>query len=225
MQSWFGRFSAHFSGATLPSGSVAPVTSPQTAPQAPREPLAVRLWEHWATRSSPQLLGEERTQDLLVIGACAAFSLIGWLMVMQGYQQLQHARAVERWPTTTGAIIAVDVQTVDSREGARWRPQVTYTYTVQRRAITATRIAAGKAPSIDKEEQARAYVRKYLPQTPVTVYYNPSEITDSVLDPAIPPRAYLNLALGAAFACLGSALLLLIGLPGARRRARPQGPL
>ena len=163
--------------------------------------------------SSPDLLGEEKTQDALVIGFLGAFSLIGWLMLMQGYEQLRQAHAIEHWPTTVGTILAVDVQAADGGDGTRWRPQVTYAYTVHGRVITATRITPGKAPNIKDEIEARDYVGQYLPQTPVKVHYNPAEISDSVLEPATPRSAYLNLALGAGLACLGPALFMLVGMP------------
>ena len=86
------------------------------------------------------------------------------------------------------------------------------------RVITATRITPGKAPNINDEIEARDFVGQYLPQTLVKVHYNPAEITESVLEPATPRSAYLNLALGAGLACLGPALFMLIGMPVSRRR-------
>jgi hypothetical protein len=114
--------------------------------------------------------------------------------------------------------MAVDVQAVDSGEGARWRPQVTYSYSVGNRVITATRITQGKAPNVNNEAKARDYVRNYLPQGSVTVHYNPAQITESVLEPTTPRSAYLNLFLGACLASLGLALFMLIAMPASRRR-------
>jgi len=220
MQRLFGRLAAHFlGGPSSPPDSFTPASTVQPPPVSRLTGYVTRLWSHWVNQSSPQLLGEERTQDVLVIGFCAAFSLIGWLMILQGYEQLQRARAIERWPVVTGTVIAVDVQEVDSREGARWRPQVTYAYAVNGHVITATRITSGKAPNIVDEIEARDYARKFLPQSPVTVHYNPAEITESVLQPATPRSAHLNLWLGAGLACLGPALFLLI-IPASRRRRR-----
>lgn len=215
MQRQFDRFSAHFSSsAALPSDTIA---RPRAEPVAHRRAHALaRFADRW--EASPDLLGEEKTQDMLVIGFFAAFSLIGWLMLMQGYEQLRQAQAIEHWPTAVGTILAVDVQAVDGGAGARWRPQVTYGYAVNGRAITATRITPGKAPNIKDEIQARDYVGQYLPQTPVTVHYNPADMTESVLQPATPRSAYLNLGLGAGLACLGPILFMLTGMPASRRR-------
>jgi hypothetical protein len=218
MQRLFDRVAAHFSSsAALHSDTLTPAPE-REAPQAHRLARALaRFVERW--ESSPDLLGEEKTQDALVIGFFGAFSLIGWLMLMQGCEQLRQAHAIERWPTTVGTIMAVDVQAVDGGEGARWRPQVTYAYAVNGRVITtATRITTGKAPNIKDEIEARNYVGQYLPQTPVKVHYNPAEMTESVLEPATRRSAYLNLALGAGLAGLGPVLFMLTGMPASRRR-------
>jgi hypothetical protein len=215
MQRLFGRLAAHFSSSAALHSDTNPPARP--APKAHRlEHALARFADRW--ESSPDLLGEEKAQDALVIGSFAAFSLIGWLMLMQGYEQLRQAHAIERWPTTVGTVLAVDVQAVDGGEGARWRPQVTYAYTVNGRVITATRITPGKAPNIKDELEARDYVGQSLPQTPVSVHYNPAEITESVLQPATPRSAYLNLGLGAGLACLGLILFMLTGMPASRRR-------
>ena len=55
-------------------------------------------------------------------------------------------------------ILAVDLHAVDSGDGARWRPEVTYSYAVNGRVMTAGRITPGKAPSIKDEIEARDYV-------------------------------------------------------------------
>jgi hypothetical protein len=217
MQRLFDRVAAHFSSSAALHSDTMPRPSERDAPQAHRPARSLaRFVDRW--ESSPDLLGEEKTQDALVIGFLGAFSLIGWLMLMQGYEQLRQAHAIERWPTAVGTILAVDVQAADAGEGRRWRPQVTYAYAVHGRVITATRITPGKTPNIKDEIEARDYVGRYLPQTPVKVHYNPTEITDSVLEPATPRSAYLNLALGAGLACLGLALFMLVGMPASRRR-------
>ncbi len=217
MQRLFDRVAAHFSSsAALHSDTVA--RSPERA--APQPYRLTRTLARFLDRceSSPHLLGEEKTQDALVVAFFGAFSLIGWLMLMQGCEQLRHARAIEHWPTTVGTILAVDLHAVDGGDGARWRPEVTYSYAVNGRVMTAGRITPGKAPSIKDEIEARDYVGRYLPQTPIEVHYNPAEITESVLEPATPRSAYLNLALGAGLASLGPALFMLIGMPASRRR-------
>lgn len=217
MQRLFDRVAAHFSSsAALQSGTLPEASARDVARTQRLARGLTRFVDRW--ESSADLLGEEKAQDALVIAFLAAFSLIGWLMLMQGYEQLRQAHAIERWPTTVGTVLAVDLQAAEGGDAARWHPQVTYAYTVRGRTITATRITPGKAPNIRDEIEARDYVGHYLPRTRVEVHYNPVDIADSVLEPATPRSAYLNLALGTGLAVLGPVLFMLIGMPISRRR-------
>jgi Protein of unknown function (DUF3592) len=217
MQRLFDRVAAHFSSsAALHSDTIAAAPEPEVRQAHRFADALARFVDRW--ESSPDLLGEEKTQDALVVAFFAAFSLIGWLMLLQGGAQLRQAHAIAQWPTTMGTVLAVDMRAVNGAEGARWRPQVTYTYAVNGRIITATRTTPVNARHIQDEIEARDYVGQYLPQTPINVQYNPAEITESVLDPATPRSAYLNLVLGASLACLGPVLFMLIGMPASRRR-------
>src|SRR5262245_54285962 len=108
MQRLFDRVAAHFlsSNAALQSDTTIPVSTERDAPRTQR---VARSLARFLDRceSSPDLLGEEKAQDALVITFLAAFSMIGWLMLMQAYEQLRAARAIESWPTTVGTVLAV----------------------------------------------------------------------------------------------------------------------
>jgi hypothetical protein len=212
MQSPFGRLAAHFLGGEAVARSAQPAAEP-----AVREPPP-QAWERWITESSPQLLGEQRTQDFLVITFCAAFSLIGWLMIVQGADQVHRARQAAQWPSTRGTVESVEVYAVEGSQGAHWRPQVTYSYAVRGRLITATRLSLGKARFFEDAQRAQAYAGRYPARSAVTVFYNPAEVTESVLEIDTPRSVYVNLAFGVVLACLGPLLLVLFGFP--RYRAR-----
>jgi hypothetical protein len=168
-----------------------------------------------------QLLGEQRLQDFLVITFCAAFSLIGWLMIAQGVEQVRATRALTQWPVAYGVIETTEVYPVEGSQGARWRPQVTYSYAVGGRVITATRLSLGKAPLEPRREGAERFLAQYRPGSPVIVFFNPRELTESVLDVSTPPSVYVNLAFGAALALVGPALLALFGFWPRHRAAMP----
>jgi len=213
MQSPWGRLAAHLLG-----GATVGRVPQREAQRAAREPLP-QAWERWIAESSPQLLGEQRTQDFLVITFCAAFSLIGWLMIVQGAEQMHRARQVAQWPSTRGTVESVDVHAVEGSQGAHWRPQVTYTYAVRGRLITATRLSLGKAPAFEDARGAHAYAARYPSRSPVAVFYNPVEVTESVLETETPRSVYANVAFGVVLACLGPLLLVFFGFPRYRRRA------
>lgn len=179
---------------------------------------------HWYNRPSLGVFGEDKSRDVLLIGLCAAFSLIGWLMIVRGGEQIHHARNVAKWPTTVGIIASVDMQEIDGSEGARWRPQVVYYYSVNGRVISSTQLSRGQALQVTDERAARAFLAKYPTQSAVTVHYDPAEVTNSVLETNIPRSARLNLALGLVLAAAGPILLLIFGGPVYRRWAPSREP-
>jgi len=148
-------------------------------------------------------------------------------MIVQGSEQIHIARTVAKWPTTVGTIGSVDMQEIDGSEGARWRPQVIYYYSVNGRVIASTQLSRGQAIHVADEQAARAFLGKYPPQSAVTVHYNPEEVTSAVLETGTPRRAQLNLTLGLLLAATGPTLLLIFGAPIYRRLAsspRPPAP-
>lgn len=210
MQSRFGRLAACFFGGADARGARS------AAPPVGRE--SPQAWERWITQSSPQLLGEQRIQDFLVVTFCAAFSLIGWLMIVQGADQVQRARQAAQWPSTRGTVESAEVYVVEGSQGAHWRPQVTYSYAVHGQLVTATRVSLGKARFFDNAQDAQTYAARYPARSEVTVFYNPAEVTESVLEIDTPRSVHANVAFGVALACLGPMLLALFGFPRYRGR-------
>lgn len=206
MQHAFGRLAAQFLSAdpaAKAQGAPAPLPAPVAAEAPPEAP--------WFAQSGHRLLGEQGLQDFLVITFCAAFSLIGWLMIVQGVEQVRSTRAVMQWPTATGVIESAEVYPVEGSQGARWRPHVTYSYAVGGRVVMATRMSLGKAPLESERAAAERYVMQYRPGNGVTVYFNPRELTESILDVSTPSSVYVNIAFGAVLALGGPALLILFG--------------
>jgi hypothetical protein len=199
MQRAFGRPAAQFLGGD-PVGEVdVALPEPALHPAPP------------SGQSHHRLLGEQRVQDFLVITFCAAVSLIGWLMIVQGVDQLRSIRAVLEWPTAEGVVQAAEVFPVEGSQGARWRPHVSYAYMVGGRVVSSTRMAFGKARIEADQADAERYVARYRPGTTVKVFFNPRELTESVLDVSTPPSVYLNVAFGVTLALGGPLLLVLFG--------------
>jgi hypothetical protein len=211
LQRVLGRVAAQLVGGEPVANAGAAAPENQAAPSP----------ENWFGQPSHKLLGEQRIQDFLVITFCAAFSLIGWLMVVQGADQIRSTRAVMQWPAVEGVIEATEVYPVEGPQGARWRPHVTYSYAVGARVITATRLSLGKAPLEAQRANAERYLAQYRPGSAVTVFFNPRELTESVLDVSTPPSVYVNVAFGVILALLGPALLVLFGFWPRHRIAAP----
>ena len=139
-------------------------------------------------------------------------------MLMQGYEQLRQAHAIEHWPTTVGTILAVDMQAVDRRRRPALAAAGHLFLHSQRPRNHRHPHHAGQGPQHQGRDRGARLRRRLSAADAGEVHYNPVEITESVLEPATPRSAYLNLALGAGLACLGPALFMLVGMPASRRR-------
>lgn len=168
-----------------------------------------------------RLVGEARIQGVLVIGLCAAFSLIGLLMMMQGGARIREARQVEAWVATQGVVENSDVYPVNGPQGDQWRPHVYYSYAVNGRLIHSARIGVGKPVMTDSREEALAWIERFPVGSSVTVHYDPAQITQSVLETDTPGSAYANLLFGCALASMGPALLAWFRRSAAQRAKWP----
>jgi len=173
--------------------------------------------DHTLTEASQRLVGEARNQGMLVIGLCAAFSLIGLLMMMQGGARIGEARQAEGWTTTQGVIEISDVYAAPGAEGGQWRPFVSYSYAVNGRPIYSTRIALGKPRLESSREAVLAYLTRYPVGSRVTVHYDPTQITQSVLETGTPVSAVVNLLFGCVLALMGPTLLAMFRRSAADR--------
>jgi len=191
-----------------PGRRKSPLRSVRLAQQAALLAAPPRGWPANAFADAPQrLVGEARTQGVLVITFCAAFSLIGLLMMMQGGERIREVRQTEAWRTAQGVVEASDVYVMAGSQGEQWRPHVTYSYAVSGRLIVSTRMSMSKPRLEETREQALAYLARYPVGGSVTVRYNPEDITQSVLDTDTPASAYVNLLFGCALALIGPTLL------------------
>jgi len=90
MQRIFSGAGAEIKSATAQALPVVPNSAANPAITS----LSGELRRHRIHWSRLRIFGEDRSQDVLLIGLCAAFSLIGWLMIVQGSEQIHIARAV-----------------------------------------------------------------------------------------------------------------------------------
>ncbi len=219
MQSAFGGPAAHALPGAAASAQPVLEVQRQADPAGAADQLAAPLAAGGGRQAG--LLGQRRVQDGLVITFCVAFSLIGWLMIVQGAEQLRAARHLLGWATAPGLIESSEAYEVEGSRGTFWRPRVTYSYAVSGRVITGTQLALGKAPSARDFDAAQAFLARYPARTPVTVYYNPNELTEAVLETQVPRAVYVNFAFGIGLAVLGPVLLLFFGFSA--NRSSPAG--
>jgi hypothetical protein len=213
------RFLGRFVRSTQASSFIARAPAQAAAETAANDPVAQArdpALAAWMPR--PEVFFQERPQRLLVPGLCAAFILIGLVLMLNGWDRIRQARASALWPTVRGVIVGAEVDPVHTSEGQRWRPIITYKYVARGRELTSTRISLQEPATDYDERSARRYVAKYRLGRSVTVFYNPDRFTESVLEQSVPRSAYISMGLGMLFALPGSGLVLIIGMTLGRRR-------
>jgi len=149
---------------------------------------------------------------LFILGFAGA----GIFLIYRSWQSKQKAEASQSWPSTRGQVTMARVQhnvSTDS-EGDRhdyYSPLVEYTYEVGGQAYTGRTIRFGFNPSFGNEAKAQAALASYPVGAQVTVYYNPNNPAEAVLErkaSATNTGMILGIIFIAVSACLACPLLL-----------------
>lgn len=149
----------------------------------------------------------------LILGAVFLAAGIG--LSIWGHGMLAEAKASADWPTVQGKVTSsgVSVRKSTSGSGSKKRtstvyePSVIYDYTVNGKSYTSHRITAGDFSS-SSSKRAHRIVNKYPAGSTATVYYNPDEPYQSVLEPGATFFSYVPFGSGILFAVVGALVLL-----------------
>ncbi len=126
-------------------------------------------------------------------------------------------QASQKWSAVQGKVESAGVDVTVGRSGQGRRmvehsASVVYHYTVQGKEYIGSQIAFG--PRENYASAARALARPYSPDQQVTVYYDPNNPSNAVLQREVVFGAYLHLAFGLALGFFGLRVLLVSVTPG-----------
>jgi len=149
---------------------------------------------------------------ILVFGIAAVWMLYTY------FRQRREASESAAWPATQGKIVLSTVKAsnfYDRDSSGTWQktfyfPNVQYEYSVMGKTYTGKRIAFGASRGFRSRAPAEKILERYPVGATVTVYYNPNDPADAVLERQLRSGGSL-LFIGIAFA-LATACLLLVGL-------------
>jgi hypothetical protein len=114
---------------------------------------------------------------ILVLGG------LGYFLYKRNQQSMAYRQSTQTWQSTTGTVLMSSVQSSYSSGSHSTYPVVVYQYEVSGQRYQSQRIKAGEQfLNVRVSGQAEATVRKYPIGATVTVYYNPSNPTESVLE-------------------------------------------
>jgi hypothetical protein len=127
---------------------------------------------------------------IISLGACLGVLFVGGgvIMISLGRRNQKKADASQNWPSVNGTV--QDVKAVknyhssadDELDVDTFSPKVRYSYTVGATEYSSERIAFGYGKTFNSESAALASIQKYSQGSLVTVYYNPENPDEAVLE-------------------------------------------
>lgn len=148
--------------------------------------------------------------------AGAVFLLLGLGTSYYGYRLIRRARASTQWPAAQGQIESstVDVERERDRDSdgdvhykTKYIPRTVYSYQVGGTDYIGEQVSFGRTSSSSPNWAYR--LRDLYPAgTEVSVYYDPADPQEAVLQPGVKWTTYLVLGIGAVFALTGVMILV-----------------
>ena len=107
-------------------------------------------------------------------------SLAGLCLTVFATRNSINAIKTKSWPTTGGTVVFSEVQ-----RSSRYVPKVVYSYTLRGSEYTSDKIGLTNFAQYRKQEDAARVTGAYPVNAKVTVYYNPGNAEEAILEPGI----------------------------------------
>jgi hypothetical protein len=148
--------------------------------------------------------------------------LAGFWAIGAGLRQIRRASRTRRWVTTEGVIQSSTVARRDPpprdpnededdsfRPLPLYRPELRYTYRVGDQSFTGSRVDVQEV-EVSSEERVRKIVDRYARGAKVTVHYDPSNPSQSVLEPGAHATTWVLPTIGVTFLIVAGAFFVFI---------------
>ena len=169
-----------------------------------------------SAQSGPDTPAGRRQRSLLVWGFIIMFLPIGMIFSFFGMRGLTRAQASTGWPSASGKVIKSSVE----REESSYQAEILYEFTVSGTTYNGNRVAYGDYGS-NRPTHARRIVNRYPKGKKVTVYYQPDDPGECLLEPGLKLQAFLMPAMGLISLLVGG-VAAGIAVSNAWKRRRPE---
>ncbi|MCY1018207.1 DUF3592 domain-containing protein [Pyxidicoccus sp. MSG2] len=151
--------------------------------------------------------------------------VVGLGVLVWGFLRMRQTARTKNWPTTQGTIRS---STVTSREAPSlkqeesydddapkpkpqvlYRPRVEYTYTVDGQSYTGTALGRDVV-EVSSQQHAQTHAARYVPRAPVTVFYDPNDPGQALLEPGVQAASWAIPGAGAAGIIVSTAFYFFI---------------
>jgi hypothetical protein len=141
------------------------------------------------------------------------FGLGIWALV-RAVLQFRAAKASGEWPSIQGMVNESKVAVINTRGGPQYLPHVKYTYIVEEQEYTSQRIYVGHnwwtSWWTSSKERVQEQLQPYREKQPISVYYNPDDPMDAVLEAGLTKGAWSTLFIGIMMTLLGGVILAIV---------------
>lgn len=140
------------------------------------------------------------------------FVVAGGVMSFLGVRQLMRAQASTSWPTVTGVVTIAELgkQVGNERDtSTTYSTDISYDYVAKDRSYVNSAINFADVNSSDPSA-ARRILKRYPVGKQVTVYYNPADPQNAVLEPGATGRSWFLPLFGGGFVVAGIAVFFFL---------------
>jgi hypothetical protein len=136
------------------------------------------------------------------------FFVVGAIVLMWGISSSQSAFKSQGWPSVSGWVTDARISSSTSSKGSTtFSAKITYTYTLNGQVYKSSRVSFGDV-STSNSGDAQRIVSRYSTGTTVSVYYNPVDPSQTVLETGFSVGLLLPLGIGTLFTLVGGLLLI-----------------
>jgi len=132
------------------------------------------------------------------------FILAGGIVAGFGVRNIVHAYDSRSWPHTNGTVTYSEVERRSgSKRGSSYSPGIKYSYFIQGQQYEGDIVAFGMKSVSAGRGFAERFVKKYPKGKDIKVFYDPSVMSTSVLEPGLSKRSFILFAFGMSFMIFG----------------------
>jgi hypothetical protein len=154
------------------------------------------------------------------------FTLMGIVILSVGILNIIKGAESTSWPTTRGEVLTSEVQSrLETTEGSRgsgsrrrrettstivYWAEMKYSYVVEGVSLESDRVDYGMESRSSTRTRADEIVARYPVGEEVLVYYDPSDLSEAVLEPGVGADAFVFPLIGGVFTLIGLVMLFFL---------------
>ena len=131
------------------------------------------------------MFSDENLGGTIVAITTIPFTLILGVLILSMVRSARKASASNHWPTTDGRILKSSIHTRRSSGKSHstiYEPKIQYEYTAGGQRYQSDQLSYSMVAGTSFESWAHGIVDKYPEGSSVQVYYNPSKVSEAVLE-------------------------------------------